>query len=193
MATDGFERIGLFVRDDGNGNFEATDLGAGNCYALTFDSHDGRVRAGVVVDGVFTDFLETAPLFLPETAWREFRIDAYGDQIQYELDGAQVAVVTDDTHASGRFGIGYHSYFNTASNRDGAWVNAARAWTIDFDYDDDGDIDITDLMVVTYCCFGPASTYSHGHLCVEMDGDGDLDIDLVDLAAFQTMFTGSSD
>ncbi len=190
VAADGFERVGLFARDDGNANFDAAALGGGNCYALTCDSDTGRIRAGVVTDGAFTDFLEATPAFEPSTAWRLFRIDCSGDRIRYSVDGAVVADVIDSTHATGRSGVGHHEYFATDSNAQGARVEDFITECIDFDFDDDGDVDLLDFQFFAFCAQGPDIDYASGHLCAGDDGDGDDDVDLHDFMLFQRHFTG---
>ena len=190
LAGDGYERVGLFTRDDGNANFEAGDLGGGNCYALTYDTDTGRVRAGVVVAGVFTDFLDATPLYEPSTAWRAFRIECSGTTIRYLVDGAVVADVIDTTHASGRFGIGHHEYFANDDNVHGAHAENFGVFCADFDYDGDGDVDFNDFLVFAFCFQGPDTTYPPGHICSGEDGDGDLDVDLTDYLVMQAYYTG---
>ncbi len=190
VAGDGFERVGVFTRDDGNANFDSSELGGGNCYALTFDTDTGRVRAGVVVAGAFTDFLEAGPLYEPSTAWRTFRIECSGTAIRYLVDGAVIADVVDTTHASGRFGIGHHEYFANDDNIHGAHAENFDVLCVDFDYDDDGDVDIDDFYIFVFCFKGPGTTYAPGHICAGEDGDGDLDVDLADVSLLQAYFTG---
>jgi hypothetical protein len=192
VATDGYERVGLFARDDGNANFDADSLGGGNCYALTYDSDTGRIRAGVVEDGVFTDFLETTPLVEPSTAWRTLQIDCAGTRIRYFVDGLLVANVIDATHAAGRFGIGHHEYFGNDANAHGTHAEdfSLRCNAFDFDFDDDGDVDLADLLEFEFCFQGPGVTYAPGHFCTDRDADGDLDVDVADFAVFQMYFTG---
>ncbi|GJM24081.1 MAG: hypothetical protein DHS20C16_04960 [Phycisphaerae bacterium] len=191
VAADGFERVGIFARDDGNGNFDSTTLGGGNCYALTFDSNDGRIRAGVVVDGVFTDFLESAPHFAPSTNWRTFEIDCRESKITFSVDDEVLVSATDSTHTNGRFGIGYHEYFNSDLNILGTRADNFRAIWLDFDWDDDGDVDLTDFNIFALCASGPATAYPEGHICLSMDGSGDLKIDLADFQLMQEVFTGN--
>lgn len=191
VAGDGFERVGVFARDDGNANFESAALGGGNCYALTFDTDTGRIRAGVVVDGLFVDFLESDPLFAPSTAWRRFQIECTGTRIRYSVDGTVIADVQDAAHATGRFGVGHHAYFATPANAHGAHAENFHAFCVDFDADDDGDVDVNDLNVLLFCMQGPGAAYAPTHFCARADGDGDLDVDLADLAAFQRYFTGA--
>jgi hypothetical protein len=189
-AGDGFERVGLFARDDGNANFDSTALGGGNCYALTYDTDTGRIRAGVVIDGALTDFLESSPYFATSTAWREFQIECSGTRIRYSVDGALIADVNDTAHAAGRFGLGHHEYFATDANIHGAHVENFSAICANFDYDGDGDVDFDDYLVFGFCFQGPGVTYAPGHFCAGEDGDGDLDVDLADFCVLQRHFTG---
>ena len=59
------------------------------------------------------------------------------------------------------------------------------------DYDDDGDVDATDLSFFFFCMLGPDNTYVSGNFCLDGDFDTDLDIDMNDMADFQTAFGGS--
>ncbi len=116
VAADGFERCGIFARDSGTGAFDMAAYGSGNCYCLTYDSDDGRIRAGVIVNGVLTDFLESDRLFADWTSWHRFRIDCKGSSISFFVDGESVASVVDTRHPRGYFGIGYHEFFRSNSN-----------------------------------------------------------------------------
>lgn len=117
VAADGFERYGIFARDDGTGAFGLTnELGRGNCYALTYDSDTGRVRAGVFVNGVMHDYREADPLYAEGSAWRRFRMDCRGTTISYYLDGEELVSASDPRRPSGCFGIAYQEYFRTNAN-----------------------------------------------------------------------------
>ncbi len=119
VSANGYERYGIFARDNGIGGFGLTtssSYGAGNCYAMTYDSNNGRIQVGKYVNGTLTDFLAGTPLTLPSTAWRRFRIDCLGNRIRYYLDGTKIADVTDDTFTSGYFGVGYHEFFSNNAN-----------------------------------------------------------------------------
>jgi Phosphodiester glycosidase len=122
VASDGFERLGLFVRDDGNGNFESPALGGGNCYALVFETDSGEVLALSLSDGVETDLTE-AMVALTEDGWRHFRIRCEGDRLLFTVDGEIIANVIDATHTHGQVGIGHRSHFTTPSNALGAHVD----------------------------------------------------------------------
>ena len=58
------------------------------------------------------------------------------------------------------------------------------------DFDEDGDIDLSDLSVFLFCMPGPNVTFIPGHFCETGDSDLDADVDLADLAIFQQGFTG---
>lgn len=130
-AQDGFERYALFVRDSGTGALGLADYGGGNCYALTYDSHDGRVRAGKYVDGQLTDFLETTPVHLPSTAWRRFSIGCAGATIRYFVDDELLLQTNDESFAHGYFGIGYHQFFATAGLAHGTRADNVQAVEMD--------------------------------------------------------------
>ena len=166
-------------------------MGGGNCYALTFDSDDGRIRAGVIVDGAFTDFLSGDPLYAPTSGWRTFEIDCYGSRIKYLVDDETLVSVTDTTHSHGRFGIGYHEYFATDSNAQGTNADGFAMRGLQFDPDGDGDLDLDDYAVFAGCMNGPQSEFPAGDICLLFDGDGDQNVDLADFRTFQAMFTGA--
>jgi hypothetical protein len=126
LAANGFERIGVFVRDRATGAFDGTLNQQGACYALTWDSHDGRLRCLRAASGVLTDLLPT-PRYVTGTAWRRFRVEAIGSTLQFHLDGELLLATSDTTHANGAFGIGYHEFFATNSNMLGARVDACYA------------------------------------------------------------------
>ncbi len=117
LAADGYERVGIFARDDGNGMFEGTSGGGvkGSNYALTWDSSNGRIQCLKTVAGAATDLLP-APQYLASSAWRRFRIEALGNQITFKVDGSTLRVATDSTFPTGQFGVGYHDYFTTNAN-----------------------------------------------------------------------------
>ena len=101
-----FERAGLFARDNGNAAFDSTSYGGGNAYVLTWDSDDGRLRAGRAIDGNISDFLETQQVYLSASAWRKFKIDVRGERIRYFIDDEEIANVRDTTFPSGFAGVG---------------------------------------------------------------------------------------
>jgi hypothetical protein len=109
LASNGFERVGVFARDDGNGGFEGSTAGGGTCYALAWDSHDGAVRFLRVLRGVVTEL--AAPARLPSTAWRTFRIEAYGQTLRFLVDGSLLAKASDAVSTRGQAGIGHHEFF----------------------------------------------------------------------------------
>lgn len=125
LAANGLERVGIFLRDDGNGLFTGTN-GAGtirgNNYALTWDSSDGRLRCNRTVNGTPTDLLPAAQ-FLPSSGWRRFRIEALGTQITFKLDSSTLLSISDSIHAQGEFGIGYQELYATNSNILGTYAD----------------------------------------------------------------------
>lgn len=126
LAANGFERIGVFVRDRALGAFDGTLSQQGACYALIWDSHDGRVRCLRANGGVLTDLLP-APRFVTGTAWRRFRVEARGDRLSFFLDGERLLDAVDGTHAQGAFGIGYHEFFASNANLRGTRADSFHA------------------------------------------------------------------
>ncbi len=124
LATYGFERVGVFLRDNGNGGFEGTSGGGGYCYALFWDSTDGRTRGVKVVNGVLTDLVP--PRLLTGTAWRRLRIEAQGPALTFYVDGVPLGSAVDSTYASGQSGVGHHEYFSDNSLARGARVDQIR-------------------------------------------------------------------
>ena len=118
LAVDGYERVGIFVRDMAQGSFDGPLSTQGACYALTWDSDDGRLRCMRVSGGVRHDFLPT-PMYRPSTAWRRFRIEARAAELTFLVDGAIVLSVNDGAFPSGTFGVGYRESFATNSNMRG--------------------------------------------------------------------------
>lgn len=56
------------------------------------------------------------------------------------------------------------------------------------DFDGDGDVDGTDMLVFDFCMQGPDVVYEPGQFCLAGDEDEDRDLDLRDMAAFQQVF-----
>jgi Peptidase family M23 len=105
----GWERAGLFVRDDGFGGWDQTFEGRGNCYAITFDSDDGRLRAARIVDASVTDFV-SPQRYVTSSGWHTLRIEALEDQITFLFDGEVLALVSDSTFPSGPCGVGFSDH-----------------------------------------------------------------------------------
>lgn len=100
----GYERYGIFIRDDGFAGIDQTFEGKGNCYAMLFDSDDGRVRAAKIVDSTITDFLPTQK-YEPSSGWHNFKIEAEENKIRYFMDEIMLIEATDSTFPSGPCGI----------------------------------------------------------------------------------------
>lgn len=128
VAGNGFERYGIYARDNGNNCFTLTTLGGGYSYAMTCDTDDGQIRAAKVVNGAMTDFLSPA-IYRTTSAWRKMRIECVGPNIKYYLDGALIANVLDSTYSRGYCGIGFQELFTTNSNMHGTRADSFRATT----------------------------------------------------------------
>ncbi|MCH7814135.1 MAG: hypothetical protein IID40_08965, partial [Planctomycetes bacterium] len=64
------------------------------------------------------------------------------------------------------------------------------AGPLPFDFDNDGDVDLSDYGAFNFCLQGPNATCTPGHFCLALDGNDDLDVDLDDFGMFQAAFTG---
>jgi len=126
LSSDGYERVGIFARDNENGAFEHTSGGGGYCYVLAWDSSDGRLWCMKSQNGAKTD-LNLSPMYRPSSGWRKMRIEVYGNQITFKIDGDTILETTDDTYRSGQCGIGYHEYFTTNSNMIGTIADNFKA------------------------------------------------------------------
>ncbi len=129
LSADGFERLGIFARDDGNGMFcgqNGAGTIKGNNYALTWDSNNGRLQCLRTINAVPVDLL-SAPIYLPASQWRQMRIEAVGSQITFKIDGNSVLSITDATHPDGQFGIGYQEVFTTNTNIRGTYADNFKA------------------------------------------------------------------
>lgn len=186
VAKQGFERYGLLARDAGRGALTSPDVVPDNAYALTFDSNDGRFRAGIVVDGVLHDYLDDAPLYRPASAWRRLRIECFGDRIRYWLDGDVIAVIHDPAHAAGRFGLVHEPHFDDLNLVHGLRADNLIATHAAGDFDGNGVVDAADMQAFDYCAQEPDVKYGLGDFCLDGDLDGDRDVDLRDRAFMKT-------
>lgn len=107
LSNSAWERYGVFLRDDGFAGLDTTFEGAGNCYAMLWDSDDGRLRCAKIVDGTVTDLLPAVNT-VTGSAWHTMRIEARTNQIKFFLDGVLKLQTTDSTFASGQCGFGFN-------------------------------------------------------------------------------------
>lgn len=130
-ANNRWERYGIFLRDDGFAGMSHSFEGAGNGYAFVFDSDDGRLRAGRLLDGSISDFQTTA-INITTSGWHTLRIEAREDKIRYLLDGEELIEVTDTTFPAGQSGFGYYWNPNgTYPSQRGAYFDNFLADTLD--------------------------------------------------------------
>jgi hypothetical protein len=130
VSDGGYERYGIFLRDDGFAGLDTSFEGAGNGYALLWDADDGRLRTAKLVDGGVTDFQLTKQ-YVTTPGWHTMRIEARGSQIRYFLDGSLLIQVTDSTFPSGTCGLGYTMHFNSYPAGRGAYFDNFVADSLD--------------------------------------------------------------
>ena len=116
----GFERIGLFARDDGRGAFVHPELG-GAALAITWDTDDGRLRAGSIKDGEMLDSLPE-PRFFRERGWHQLAIECEGGRVRYYLNGELILQDNAQGRAYGGAGIGHREYLPDPAQSHGARV-----------------------------------------------------------------------
>ena len=129
VSDGGYERYGIFLRDDGFAGLDTTYEGAGNGYAILWDADTGRVRAGKLLEGSISGM--TIIKTNAATAWHTMRIEARGTQIKYFLDGTLLMQATDSTFPSGQCGLGYTMHFNGYPAGRGAYFDNFLADTLD--------------------------------------------------------------
>lgn len=125
QAASGFERLGIFARDAGNGAFDVRRYGRGNNYLFAFDSHTGEILAGKTVNGETTNFLEET-VTITESGWHQFRMVLDGDEIAYYLDGKEIHRQRDSTFSHGVTGVGHHNRFSPTALGNGTRVGSFR-------------------------------------------------------------------
>lgn len=109
----GWDRVGLFVRDNGQHCGDTKSMTeSGECYAMTYDSDDGSVRAASILNGGVEDFRRGPRLRVRESGWHRFTIECRGNTIRYELDGTEFHVAKDRTLKNGECGVYYRTAFN---------------------------------------------------------------------------------
>jgi hypothetical protein len=195
VASDGTELSGIFARDSGTGALALATHGGGNCYAMLYDSATGEIRAGKYINGTFIPLIPAGSIAMTTTGWHEFRIDSYGSDIRFKLDGTQLIRAADTTFVRGFFGVGYQELFATNANARGARVDNFKAFIdpgrggIRGDFNEDGDVDQEDFGRLQACLSGsgvpqtsPECTYAHI--------DPDNDVDAADLDLFVACFRG---
>ena len=111
----GFDRSGIFVRDNGDHAADTRAPGVaveyGESCCMTYDTDDGRVRAGNIRNGMIDDFHHKPFVYLKQGGWHKFSIRAKGETITYELDDQPFHTEEDDHFTSGSCGVFYSTRF----------------------------------------------------------------------------------
>jgi hypothetical protein len=92
----GVNRVGLFARDSGQLTYgNKTELESGDSLVISYDSDDGRLRAGTFARGGVDDWRPRRDAtYIRESGWHHLRIDCLGTSVTYFLDGQEL--VTQD-------------------------------------------------------------------------------------------------
>lgn len=123
-AWGGYERYGVFIRDDGFGGFDESFEGRGNCYLMMYDAKTGVLTCGRSVDAVVTGF---ATFTITTNGWRTMRIEAEEDSIRYYLDGVLLRTQPDTTFPSGLSGMNYTGRLGSYPSARGAHFDNFKA------------------------------------------------------------------
>jgi hypothetical protein len=129
LASNGFERYGILMRDDGFAGVDMTFEGKGNCYAMLYDSDDGRLRAARVLNASITDFCSPSR-YVKDSGWHRLRIEAFEEDLFFYLDEELLAHMSDDNFPSGPSGLGYSDHFNDPPSDRGAYFDNFKADTL---------------------------------------------------------------
>lgn len=121
LKSEGFDRVGIFIRDNGqHAGDTKNETEIGECYAMTFDSDDGSIRAGFITNGSLDDFRPKAQRHkLTETGWHKFSIKCEGETLTYELDDKPFYAGKDKEFKSGECGIYYRSVLDSPGTAHG--------------------------------------------------------------------------
>lgn len=103
----GYERAGIFLHDSGQHRItNKTEVENGECLLMAYESNTGQIRAGNFLNGGIADSTRRSTnVRIKESGWHRFAIRAAGNEITYELDGAQIA--TSRGSGRGRRGMGW--------------------------------------------------------------------------------------
>ncbi len=126
----GYERYGIFARDDGFAGMDQTFEGKGNCYAITFDTDDGRLRAAKIMDATVTDFLP-AKRYVTSSGWHTLRIEMRENRLRFIYDQELLIETTDTTFPSGPCGMGYSNRTTSSPSDRGAYFDNFVADSLD--------------------------------------------------------------
>ncbi|MBX7246042.1 MAG: C39 family peptidase [Candidatus Sumerlaeaceae bacterium] len=116
LEKKGFDRVGIFIRDNGDHAGDTKDgVELGETYAMTFDTDDGGIRAAYVENGGIRDFRRGPRYTIKESGWHRFAIRCAGDELVYELDGREFWRTRDRMLTSGDCGVYYKAGFDDLS------------------------------------------------------------------------------
>lgn len=115
IAKQGWERVGLFARDNGqHAGDTKNEVEIGSNLAIGIDSDDGGVRAGSVYNGSIGDFRDKR-YYLKQGGWHHFAMDCNGTTVTYSVDNEVIHTETQ-TRAwkNGECGVFYSAAFDPA-------------------------------------------------------------------------------
>jgi hypothetical protein len=113
LKKSGWERVGIFAHDNGQHAADTkNEVEIGSSIAMMFDSDDGSLRVGDVLNGSIGDYRGTR-YHIKESGWHKFAITCQGNTVTYGLDGQPLHVQENvKGHPQGECGISYNSAFD---------------------------------------------------------------------------------
>ena len=168
------------------------DLDGALIYSTYIGGHSEDEPRNLVVDAVgrahvigYT-FSNDFPLAAPFGTVVTMQLDADGSDLNYLLThetpgsnaGSALAVTGNDLFIATSVGLPYDTYIEKLSS------------TASGDIDEDGDVDLDDMMLFSQCLTGPDLPNGNCPMdqFLQSDLDGDKDVDLSDFALFQVAF-----
>lgn len=116
LRPQGWDRTGIFLRDNGDHAGNTSDVDQkGEYYCITYDSDDGRLRAGYSRNGVIGDFHSEPFIYLKQSGWHRFAIRCRENEISYELDGKPFHTAKSRRRKNGSCGVIYITRFSDLS------------------------------------------------------------------------------
>lgn len=116
LKPKGWDRTGIFIRDNGDHAGNTSDIAEKGAYlCMTFDSDDGRLRAGYSRNGVIGDYHPEPYVYMKQSGWHRFAIRCRGNEITYELDGKPFHTARSRRMEKGSCGVMYISSFSDLS------------------------------------------------------------------------------
>lgn len=133
----GYDRYGIFMRDDGTHRLAPkTELESGECILMSYDTDNGRLRCGNFEKGGIGEFRrQSDSTYIKESGWHKMGIRADGTTVTFELDDKPIHVARNVSRfadeaprafTAGDCGVFYRSAYPDEAERRGMIFAAFR-------------------------------------------------------------------